>query len=70
MLMVPSGGTVPGIYDIIRDSVSPNATPVFNYVEPPNPELWFYPPAPLDSRGVDPDRTRTAGAYDDTFGQR
>ena len=47
MLMVPSGSTAPGIYDIIQDSVSPNARPVFNYVEPPNPDLWYYPASPI-----------------------
>lgn len=49
MLMIPSGGTAPGIYDIIQSSASPDARPVFNYVEPPNPELWYYPPAPIQS---------------------
>ena len=32
-----------GIYDIIHDSVSPNATPAYNYKGPPDPELWYYP---------------------------
>jgi hypothetical protein len=37
--------TAPGIYDIIQDSVSANATPAFNYKEGPNYELWYYPAA-------------------------
>jgi hypothetical protein len=53
MLMVPSGATAPGIYDIIQDSASPNAKPVFNYVEPPVPELWYYPPAPLSGKSAE-----------------
>ena len=46
MLVVPSGSTAPGIYDISQDSASPNAKVVFNYVEPPNPDLWYYPALP------------------------
>jgi hypothetical protein len=46
MLVVPSGHTAPGIYDIIQDSASPNARPVFNFVEPPAVDLWYYPAAP------------------------
>ena len=51
MLLVPSGGTAPGIYDIIQSSASSDARPVFNYVEPPNPELWYYPPGTTKSAG-------------------
>jgi hypothetical protein len=50
MLMVPSGSTAPGIYDIIQSSAAPDAKPVFNYVEPPNPDLWYYPPIPIAAR--------------------
>jgi hypothetical protein len=49
MLMVPSGGTAPGIYDIIQSSAAPDAKPVFNYVEAPVPDLWYYPAAPIQS---------------------
>jgi hypothetical protein len=52
MLVVPSGQTAPGIYDIIQSSASPEAKPVFNYVEPPVVDLWYYPAAPIQS-GVD-----------------
>ncbi|HXU01593.1 MAG TPA: hypothetical protein VN903_11410 [Polyangia bacterium] len=46
-----SGGTTAGIYDIIFSSASFEAKPVFNYVEPPNYELWYYP-ADAATRGV------------------
>lgn len=46
-----SGFTQAGIYDIIFDSASPNAKPVFNYVSPPDYDKWYYPAAAL-SRGV------------------
>lgn len=42
MLLVNSPTAHAGIYDIIVDSVSPNAHPAFNYVEPPIPEKWYY----------------------------
>lgn len=32
-----------GIFDIIHDSVSPNASPTYNYKGEPSPELWMYP---------------------------
>jgi hypothetical protein len=32
-----------GGWDIIHDSVSPSATPAFNYAGPPAPEAWYYP---------------------------
>jgi len=48
-LLVPSGGTAPGIYDIIQSSASPEAKPVFNYADPPDNSLWYYPPAPIKS---------------------
>jgi hypothetical protein len=32
-----------GMYDLIHDSVSPNASPCFNYVGPPNPHNACYP---------------------------
>lgn len=47
MLLVPSGGTAPGIYDIIQSSASSDAKPVFNYAGPPENNLWYYPPAPI-----------------------
>jgi len=40
-------GCQAGIYDIIFSSVSAEAKPVFNYVEPPKYDLWYYPAAPL-----------------------
>jgi hypothetical protein len=46
-----SGGTTAGIYDIIFSSASFEAKPVFNYVEPPKYELWYYP-ADAVTRGV------------------
>jgi hypothetical protein len=33
-----------GIYDIIHDSVSPNASPAYNYKGAPDYELWYYDP--------------------------
>jgi hypothetical protein len=44
-------GASAGIYDIIYSSASPEAKPVFNWVEPPNYDLWFYP-ANARTRGV------------------
>jgi hypothetical protein len=32
-----------GVYDIIHDSVSPNASPTFNWKDPGDPNLWYYP---------------------------
>ena len=32
-----------GIWDIIHDSISPNATPAFNNKGPADPTLWYYP---------------------------
>jgi hypothetical protein len=37
------GETEAGVYDIIHDSVSPNASPSFNWSDPGNPSLWYYP---------------------------
>jgi hypothetical protein len=31
-----------GIYDIIHDSESPNASPAYNYKGPPDNALWYY----------------------------
>lgn len=50
-LMINVAGTQAGIYDIIYSSVSSEAKPVFNYVEPPKPELWYYP-ADAGTRGL------------------
>lgn len=36
-----------GIYDIIHDSVSPNASPAYNWKGPPDLNLWYYPAAPI-----------------------
>jgi hypothetical protein len=36
-------GPFAGIWDIVHDSVSPNATPAFNYKGIPDPALWYYP---------------------------
>src|SRR5262245_10608061 len=36
-------GPFNGIWDIIHDSVSPNATPSFNHKGPADPALWYYP---------------------------
>jgi len=36
-------GEFNGIWDIIHDSVSPNATPAFNHKGPADPALWYYP---------------------------
>jgi hypothetical protein len=43
MLLGDAKGVSNGIYDIIQDSVSAAAQPVFNYVEPADPNLWMYP---------------------------
>jgi len=43
MLLMPFGGVDAGIYDIIKNSVSPEAEPAFNWVEPANPSLWYNP---------------------------
>lgn len=32
-----------GVYDIIHDSVSPNASPAYNWKDPGDPNLWYYP---------------------------
>jgi hypothetical protein len=45
MLLVQSGGTAPGIYDIIYSTESPEAKPVFNLAGPSEPEKWYYPAA-------------------------
>src|SRR4030095_9641737 len=36
-------GNENGIWDIIHDSVSPNASPAFIYKGPADPTLWYYP---------------------------
>jgi hypothetical protein len=41
-IMLASGSGA-GIYDIIHDSVSPNATPAFNYKGLADLTLWYYP---------------------------
>jgi hypothetical protein len=46
-----SGYTAGGIYDIIFSSASAEAKPVFNYVEPPRYDLWYYP-ADAPTRGA------------------
>jgi hypothetical protein len=43
MLLMPFDGVEAGVYDIIQNSVSAEATPAFNYVEPPIPHLWYNP---------------------------
>jgi hypothetical protein len=43
MLLANGPGTQAGIYDIIYSSVSYEAKPVCNYVEPPNYDKWYYP---------------------------
>src|SRR5262245_24844150 len=43
MLLAAAGETDAGIYDIIHDSESPNASPSFNYKGVPDPNLWYYP---------------------------
>src|SRR5262245_21823181 len=43
MLLAKAGGTDAGIYDIIHDSESPNASPNFIYKGEPDPNLWYYP---------------------------
>ena len=42
MLLVNSSTAGAGIYDIIVDSVSPNAHPAFNFVGPPDPNKWYW----------------------------
>ncbi len=37
------GTTKAGIYDIIINSESLAAKPAFNWVDPPRPDLWYYP---------------------------
>jgi len=48
MLLVPSGATSAGVYDIIQNSEAPNAQPAFNLVGPSDPTKWYYPAAPLN----------------------
>lgn len=36
-------GSSNGIYDIVYDSVSPNAKPAYNYKGPAEVDLWYYP---------------------------
>jgi hypothetical protein len=43
MLLVSAKGVPAGIYDIVKNSSSPEAEKAFNYVEPVKPELWYYP---------------------------
>jgi hypothetical protein len=43
MILKNFGEIVPGVYDIITDSESPEAKPAFNYKHDPQPELWYYP---------------------------
>lgn len=43
MLLVPVGGTLAGIYDIIFSSESPEARPAFNRQGDANQALWYYP---------------------------
>ena len=40
-------GEYTGIWDIILDSESANASPAFNHKGPADPVLWYYPAAPL-----------------------
>lgn len=47
-----------GGYDIIHDSVSPNASPACNYAGPADLELWYYP---ADGQIVFSVRSRPAG---------
>jgi hypothetical protein len=42
-LLGQAGSTQPGIYDIVHDSVSPNASPACNYKGVPDPTLYLYP---------------------------
>lgn len=42
-LLVPSGDTAAGIYDIVISSESPEAKPAFNRQGDPAPSLWYYP---------------------------
>lgn len=55
MLLAFSGSTPAGIYDIIHDSVSPTASPSFNYKGEPDNNLWYYPPANVGRMRKDPD---------------
>jgi len=45
MLLGTAKGVAAGTYDIILDSVSPEAEPAFNHVGPADPNLWLYPAA-------------------------
>ena len=51
MLLTGAGA---GVYDIIFSSVSHEAKPTYNFAGPPNPELWYYPPAgqALSAKGL------------------
>ena len=61
MLLVPSGSTQPGIYDIITSSESADAKPAFNYAGPPDNSLWLYPPSPVvTEKGTPTAARRTA----------
>jgi hypothetical protein len=44
MLLYPCKGVQPGVYDIVQNSSSPEASKSFNWVGPPDPALWYYPP--------------------------
>jgi hypothetical protein len=42
-LLHPAGSTTVGVYDIIHDSESSNASPCFNWKDAGDPALWYYP---------------------------
>ena len=47
MTLYPIGETAAGGYDIVLNSVSPDAEPTFHYAGGPDPNLWYYPAAPV-----------------------
>ena len=62
MTLYPIGATVPGGYDIILNSVSPDASPTFHYAGGPDPTLWYYPAAPAADAALN---TQLVDAADD-----
>jgi hypothetical protein len=44
-LLVNSGQTISGIYDIIQSSLGPDARPAFNRVDDADNSKWYYPPS-------------------------
>lgn len=52
MTLYPIGETAAGGYDIILNSVSPDAEPTFHYAGGPDPNLWYYPAAAAETAAL------------------